>query len=63
LVACFKIFIPGLIEVCNISSLRQVVSLMNPSVPVYFVDFFFCEISGLRHEVDDNCALLGYYAG
>jgi len=39
------------------------VSLMNPSVPVYFVDFFFCEISGLRHEVDDNCALLGYYAG
>ena len=43
-------------------------SLMNPLVPVYFVDFFLGgggggEISGLHHEVDENCALLGYYEG
>lgn len=34
-------------------------SLMNPLVPVYIVGFF-CEISGLHPEVDENCALLGY---
>jgi len=35
---------------------------MRGSIPGKDTIYFSCVISGYRREVDENCALLGYYA-
>jgi hypothetical protein len=38
---------------------------LNFIVTIWYVELgclYSCVVSGFRHEVDENCALLGYYA-
>jgi hypothetical protein len=35
---------------------------MGHRTGTYFLELLFRMISGFRHEVDETCALLGYYA-